>query len=84
VQRLGYSLDDRGSVLDRCSDGIFSHRLRVHTVTRIHPASYAMAPEGFTLQIKRPRREAVHSPPSSAKVKCEYISLVCLHGVVLN
>jgi hypothetical protein len=42
----------------------------------------------LSLGVKRPRREADHSPQSSAEVKtaCSYSStpLICLHGVVLR
>jgi len=44
-----------------------------------HPASYTMA---VSLEAKRPRREADHSPPTSVEVKnaCP----IRLHGVVLK
>jgi hypothetical protein len=45
-------------------------------------------PGAFCLGVKRPAREADHSPPSSAEVK-EYVELyfhssIRLHGVVLS
>jgi hypothetical protein len=40
-------------------------------------------PEVLSLGLKRPGREADHSPPSSAKVKIS-TPPVCLHGVVLS
>jgi hypothetical protein len=42
VQRPGYGLIDRGSLLDGDSDGIFSLRHRVQTGFGSHPASYQM------------------------------------------
>jgi len=45
-------------------------------------------PRTLTTGVKRPRREADHSPPSSAEVKNErsYTSTypIILHGVVFN
>jgi hypothetical protein len=42
----------------------------------------------LSLRVKRPGREADHSPPSSAEVKeCVELYLhspICLHGVVFN
>jgi hypothetical protein len=55
----------------------------VQTGSGAHPASYPLA-----AGVKRPRREAYHSPLSSAEVKNTWIlylhSPICLHGVVLN
>jgi hypothetical protein len=46
------------------------------------------APETISLEVRRPVREADHSPPSSAEVK-EWVELylhssIRLHGVVLS
>jgi hypothetical protein len=42
-------------------------------------------PEAFSLGVKRPKREADHSPASCADIKYICIhSLIQLHGVVLN
>jgi hypothetical protein len=60
-----YGLDGRGSILDR--DRIFSPSFCVHTGSGAHPASYPMGTGGKA----RPRRDADHSPPSSAEVKYE-------------
>jgi hypothetical protein len=53
-----------------------------------HPASYPMDTGGSFPGVKRPGREADHSPPSSAEVKNEwsYTSTppIRLHGVVLS
>jgi hypothetical protein len=38
----------------------------------------------FSPGVKRPGREAVHSPPTSAQVKKTWISTIRLHGVVFN
>jgi hypothetical protein len=54
----------------------------------VHPASYPMGTGALSLGVKRPGREAEHSPPSSAEVKnaWNYTSTpsICLHGVVLS
>jgi hypothetical protein len=71
VKRLGYGLDDRSSRV-RFPAGVenFSLHHRVQNGSGAHPASYAMSTRGSTsLEVKRPRREADHSPPSSAEVK---------------
>jgi hypothetical protein len=53
-----------------------------------HPASYPVGTSSFTLGVKRPGREADHSPPSSAEVKeCMELYLhfpIRFHGVVLS
>jgi hypothetical protein len=53
-----------------------------------HPASYPIGIRGSFPGLKRPGREADHSPPSSAKVKnaWSYTSIppIRLHGVVLS
>jgi hypothetical protein len=42
---------------------------RVHNGSGAHPSSYPMGTTDISLGIKRPEREADHSPPSSAEVK---------------
>jgi hypothetical protein len=49
--------------------GNFSLHHRVQNGTGTHPASYPMGTRGFSLGLKRPGREADHTPPSSAEVK---------------
>jgi hypothetical protein len=67
---LGYGLDDRGSrVRFPAGGGDFSLRRRIQNGFWTHPASY---PGGISVsdpRVKRPGREADHSPPSSAEVK---------------
>jgi hypothetical protein len=46
---------------------LFNHR--VQNGSGAHPASYPMGTRGSFPGVKRPRREADHSPPSSAEVK---------------
>jgi hypothetical protein len=67
---LGYGLDDRGSRV-RFSEGAgnFSLHHSVQNASGAHPASYPMGTRGSFPGVKRPRREADHSPPSSAEVK---------------
>jgi hypothetical protein len=58
---LGYGLDNRGSRFDsRWGLGIFLFPTASRT---------ALGPRGSSLGVKRPGREADHSPPSSVAVK---------------
>jgi hypothetical protein len=41
----------------------------VHTSSGDHPTSYPMSTGALGPGVKRPKREADHSPPTSAKVK---------------
>jgi hypothetical protein len=50
----------------------------------VHRTSYPMGTGGSFSGLKRPGREADHSPPANAEVKKMWISPVRLHGVVLN
>jgi hypothetical protein len=86
---LGYGLDDRGSrVLFPEGGWEFSLHHRVQNGSGAHPASYTMGTRRSFLGVKRPRREADHSPPSSAEVKNElsytFTPPIRLHGVVLS
>jgi hypothetical protein len=49
--------------------GNFSPHHYVQNGSGAHPASYSMGTRGSFLRVKRPGREADHSPPSSAEVK---------------
>jgi hypothetical protein len=76
---LGYGLDNRGSRV-RLPAGAESFSLH-HLVQKgsgAHPASYPMYTGALSLGVKRPGREADHSPPSSIEVK-ECVEL-CLHS----
>jgi hypothetical protein len=68
--------------------GNFSIHHRVQTDSGPYPASCPMGTRGSFLGVKRPGREADHSPPSSAEVKeCMELYLhspIRLHGVVLS
>jgi hypothetical protein len=67
---LGYGLDDRGSrVRFPAGAGNFSLHYRVQNGSGAHPASYPVGNRGSFSGVKRPGREADHSPPSSAEVK---------------
>jgi hypothetical protein len=86
---LGYGLDDRGSrVRFPTRAGNFSLHHCVQNGSGAHPVSYPMGTGGSFLGVKRPGREADHSPSSSAEVKnaWSYTStpLGCLRGVVLS
>jgi hypothetical protein len=66
---LGYGLDDRGSrVQIPAGAGNFSHH-RVQNGSGAHPAPNQWILGSLSLGVKRPGREADHSPPSSAEVK---------------
>jgi hypothetical protein len=66
----------------------FSPHHRVQTGSGVHPASYPMVTRDYFLGVKQPRREADHSPPSSAEVKNVWIYTstppIRLHGVELS
>jgi hypothetical protein len=63
-------LDDRGSrVRFSAGAGNFSLCNRVQNGYGAHPTSYPMGTWDLSLGVKRPGREADHSPPSSADVK---------------
>jgi hypothetical protein len=67
---LGYGLDDQGSrVRYPAGAGNFSLHHRVQNGSGAHPASYTMGTRDSFPGVKRPGREADHSPPSSAEVK---------------
>jgi hypothetical protein len=72
---LGYGLDDRGSrVRFPAGAGTFSLHRRVQNGSGAHPASYPMGTRGSFPGVKCRRREADHSPTSSAGVK-EWVEL---------
>jgi hypothetical protein len=65
---LGYGLDDRGSrVRFPAGAGNFSLHHRVQNGSGAHPVSYSMGTRGSFPGVKRPGREADHSPPFSAE-----------------
>jgi hypothetical protein len=67
---LGYGLDDRSSrVRFPAGAGNFSLHHRVQNGSGAHPASCPMGTGGSFPGVKRPWREADHSPPSSDEVK---------------
>jgi hypothetical protein len=72
---LRYGLDDRGSrVRFPAEAGNLSLHHRVQNGSGPHPASYPMGTKDPSLGVKRPGREADHSPPSSSGVK-EWVKL---------
>jgi hypothetical protein len=46
VYRLGYGLDDQGSIPSRSNDRILSLRQHIHTDSEDHTASYPMGTGG--------------------------------------
>jgi hypothetical protein len=67
---LSYGLDDWGSRFRfPAGAGKFYPHHRVQNGSGAHPASYSVGTGGSFHVVKRPGREADHSPPSSAEVK---------------
>jgi hypothetical protein len=67
---VGYGLDNWGSrIRFPAGTGNFSLYHRVHNGSGAHQASYPMGIGALSLGVKRPGREADHSPPSNAEVK---------------
>jgi hypothetical protein len=91
VQRLGYGLDDQGSRV-RFSAGAGNFFFLPTTASRTAlgpsrpPIQWETGP--LSLGVKRPGREADHSPPSSAEVKnarsYSPTTSILYHGVVLS
>jgi hypothetical protein len=86
---MGYGLDDWGSrVQFLVGAENFSHHHLTQKGSGAHPASCTVGTRGSITGVKRPGREADHSPLSSAKVK-ECVDLYLhspmhIHGVVLS
>jgi hypothetical protein len=69
----GYRLDDRGvRVGVPVGSRIFTTQI-VQTGSGVHATSYTMGTRDSFPGVKRPRREADHSPPTNAKVKNMWI-----------
>jgi hypothetical protein len=86
---LGYGLDDRGyRVRFPAGARNFSLHHRVQNGSGDTQPPIQWVPGALSLGVKRPGREADHSPPSSAEVKnaWSYTSTlpIRLHGVVLS
>jgi hypothetical protein len=86
---LGYGMDDRGSrIRFPAGAGNFSVHHRVQTGLKPTQPPIQWVLGALSQVIKRLRREAGHSPPSSAEVKnaWSYTSTppVRLHGIVLS
>jgi hypothetical protein len=84
---LSYGLDDRGFE-SRQGLGIFLFTTASRPTLGPTQPPVQWVPGALSLGVKRPRREAEHSPPSSAEVKnaWSYTSTlpVRLHGVVFS
>jgi hypothetical protein len=65
-----------------------SRTFSFQTASGIRPASFPMGTKDSFPGLKRPEREADHSPPTSAEVKKTWISTSTptyhLHGIMLN
>jgi hypothetical protein len=86
---LGYGLDNRGPrVRYPAGLGIFPFTAASRTAPGPTQPPTQWVPGALSLGIKRPGREADHSPPSSSEVKeCVELYLhspIRLHGVVLS
>jgi hypothetical protein len=72
----------------RGSDGNFSLRHRVQTGSGAHPPPIQRVLRILSLGVKRPEREADHSPPFYAEVKNAWshtsTPTISFHSVVLN
>jgi hypothetical protein len=88
ILRLGYGMDDRGSILGRGNKGI--SLLATASGPALWPTQPPIqtAPDALILGIKRPGCEADNSTPFSAEAgnAWNYTSTpqVSVHGVVLN
>jgi hypothetical protein len=72
---LGYGLGDGVTrVRFLAGAGNFSLHHRVQNDSGAHPASYPMVLGALSLEIKRPGREANHSPQCSAEVKYVFMA----------
>jgi hypothetical protein len=69
----GYELDDQGvGIRVPVGSRVFSSPRRPDRLWA-HPASYPMRTGSSSPGVKRPRREADHSPPTSVEVKKMWI-----------
>jgi hypothetical protein len=67
---LGYGLDDRDSMVRfPAGDGNFSLHHRIQNGSGAHPVSYPTGIRDSFPGVKRPGREADHSPPRNAEIK---------------
>jgi hypothetical protein len=67
---INIGMDDRGSRFQfPAGAGNFSLHYRVQNGSGAHLTSYPMGTRGTFLGVKRPGREADHSPPSSTEVR---------------
>jgi hypothetical protein len=82
---VGYGLDDRGFE-SRKELRIFLFTTESRPALGPTQPNIQGIPGSLSLGLKRPRREADHSPPSSAKLVCSYTSTppIRLHGVVFS
>jgi hypothetical protein len=69
----GYGLEDRGVGFRVPVGSRISLLQDVQTGSGVHTTSYPMGTGGFSPRVKRPGREADHSPSASAEVKKMWI-----------
>jgi hypothetical protein len=62
-------MDDRGVEVRVSLESRIVSTLSRRDLSRVDPTSYLMGTGGFPLGVKRPGREANHSPITSAEVK---------------
>jgi hypothetical protein len=65
----GHGLNDRGVGVPNSGSQQFSLLHVVQTGSGVHPTSYPMGTGGSFPGVKRPGREADHSPPASTEAK---------------
>jgi len=65
---LGYGLDGRGVRVPIGAENFSPHH-RVQNGSGAHRPSYPIGTRGSFSGVKRPRREADHSPPCNAEVE---------------
>jgi hypothetical protein len=88
IIKLGYGLDDQGSVPGGGNDGIFISLAPLPDQLWVHPASSPVGTRALTAGVKQLGHEVHHSLPSSAEVKnvWSYTSTPTIHlnGMVVN
>jgi hypothetical protein len=87
VIAIGYGMASREVVVRDPVSHDSSPLHVVQTGSDVNPASYPKGAGALSPRLKRPGREADHSPPISAEVKNTWIytsTPQCFHGVVLN
>jgi hypothetical protein len=84
VTRVGYGLDDQGSIPGRSEDFFLFTAVSRQALGPTQPP-INWVPGALSSGIKRPGREADHSPLTSAEAKNEWsYTSIRLHGVIIK